>query len=96
MHVVTRLTQRLTRANTRSAMLLSTLAATSSLLALVIWIKLRVVTHIPRSAYADPRDEVAAQTPGPVQPTQRDIDGTSSGAPGGESASAGESIDDPR
>ena len=47
-------------------MLLSTLAATSSVLALVIWIKLRVVTHIPRTAYADPQDERQAQV-GPVR-----------------------------
>lgn len=29
-------------------------------LALLIWLKLRVVTGIPRTAYAEPRDEAAA------------------------------------
>lgn len=86
MHALTRLTARLTRRSTRGAMLLSTLAATSSVLALVIWIKLRVVTHVPRTAYADPQDERQAQV-GPVR------DEATEPVLKGESAAVDESVD---
>lgn len=46
----------------RRALVLGTAAATCAALALVIWIKLRIVANVPRTAYAEP-DE--AQPPAP-------------------------------
>lgn len=63
---------RLRKLNPRSAMLLSTLAATGSVFALVIWIKLRVVTHVPRTAYADPQDNPPAPRGPGASPAPRD------------------------
>ncbi len=41
------------------ALVAATFAASAVALALVIWIKLRVVTAVPRTAYADPKDQAA-------------------------------------
>lgn len=49
------------QAKKSKAMVLAGFAGTTAALALVIWIKLRVVTTIPKQAYADP--EVRAHEP---------------------------------
>lgn len=43
--------------------MLTSFAATAAAVALVIWIKLRVVSTIPKQAYADPGASVADAQP---------------------------------
>lgn len=47
--------------------MLGTAAATCATLALVIWIKLRIVANVPRTAYAEP-DEPQAAAPRQAMP----------------------------
>lgn len=44
------------KAGKSNAMMLASFAGFTAAFALVIWIKLRVVTTIPKQAYADPED----------------------------------------
>ena len=49
-----------TRRPRSKAMMFASFAACTFMLALVIWIKLRVVTTVPRMAYVDPKPEPPA------------------------------------
>ena len=46
----------------RRALVLGTAAATCAALALVLWIKLRIVANVPRTAYAEPDEPQATAT----------------------------------
>lgn len=51
-------------------MILTSFATTAAAVALVIWIKLRVVSTIPKQAYADPENSASAAS-APVEPATR-------------------------
>lgn len=56
------------------ALMLASFAGATAALALVIWIKLRVVTNLPKQAYADPKDAPPREVTGPVKATPKSPD----------------------